>query len=308
MPEENEVVEAEEEFDAAFAEKAEVSEKAEAAKEAPGEIGAEDDGGEVFDKAFDSAAGDEPAASDEQEDLAAKLEKTEAEVERLKQSDRSQRGRVSALTKKLVEQQAAQKEPPVVEQGKGDNAETENNDDDWEEFQREFPEMAAIVDTRLAKVSSKFDSVSERVDKVSATQETLVEKEITAYKDTQFDILRDEHEDLDEVKGSSEFANWRENASSENKVKIQSKHAEDASAVLHAFKEETGWRSKAKPQGKTNVELINERREKALKNSAGISSKKVGHSSKLDTESDDDFDAAFEARALKKEKERSVRY
>jgi len=300
------------EFDAAFSEKAEKS--ANADPEDSGEV--ETDGaGENendFNDAFVDAAG-EPAAAEEEEEpevnLSDELEKTKAEIERLKQSERSQRGRVSALTKKLVEQQAANV-PPVEEQEITADADTTDNEaDDWDEFQREFPEMAAIVDKRLSSVTKQVDSVASQVNRVSTTQDTLVQDKISTYKEGQLDSLREAHADVDDIKVSQEFAQWREKASEEIQTKIKSQESDDAVEVLNAFKKETGWtKTPPEPTGKSKVELITEKRAKNLQKSAGISSKKVGRSTRSDTESSDDFDSAFEDGAKKKEKQRARMY
>lgn len=310
MPDEIEV-EAEDtaEFDAAFQEKAEQSE-ANNQDQYPGEVGEENANEEEkdFDDAFNEAAADPAALEEPEVDLSAELEKTKAELEKLKQSERSQRGRVSALTKKLVEQRAANEPPKVQEENTGDADSDEDEDEDWEEFNREFPEMAAIVDKRLNSVKKKVEKVSGQVERVTTTQDTLVEDKILTYKAEQFEDLRDAHRDVDEIKVSPEFAKWRVNAPAEIQAKIKSHHAADATKVLDTFKEQTGW-GKTPPanKGKSEVELINQRRKEALQRSAGISSKTVGRTAKNDALSDD-FDDAFDAAARKKEKQRSRMY
>jgi len=306
MTDENTAVDGEQDdnFEAAFDESAKVSEDEN--REAPGKGGAidaeqeEEDFGESFSDAATAASKSEP----EEIDLAQKFADLEAETERLRQSERSQRGRVSALTKKLVEQRAAEKPPTVDKTSAG----TADKDDDWEEFQREFPEMAAIVDKRMANVTRRVDSVNERMERVSTTQETLVEKEINAYRETQFDILAERHPDFKEIATSKDFAEFRANAPGDIQQRINSDHAEDAIAVLDAFKEMTGWgRTARKTHGKSEIEQLNEKRAAALKRSAGVSVKRVGHSARQNTATDDDdFDAAFAESASKKEKERSL--
>ena len=93
----------------------------------------------------------------------------------------------------------------------------------------------------------------------------------------------------------------------ETREKIKSHHADDAADVLDIFKKETGWSDKPADTGKSDVELLNEKRKKALTDSAGIPSKKVGRTTRQDTEETDDFDSAFAEGARKKEKQRSVR-
>lgn len=309
--ENNDVVDEMEEFDAAFAESVEKSAYADQVnpddtqdQETEGAAdGGEDEG--TFDDAFDNAAGDEPAAKEKvqeeeepEEDLKAELARTKAEVERLRQSDRSQRGRVSALSKKLAEQKKAAEQPPQdQEQGQ---KETDDEVGEWEEFQREFPEMAAIVDKRLAPVT-------QQVQQVAATQDIIVEDQVSAHQaeiDKQYANLKELHSDVDEIKTSQEFATWRREAPEDVQAMIRSQESGDAAKVLDQFKEDTGWGKKVADdppkEEKSEVQLINERREKALKKSAGISSKAVGRAP-----GGGDFDSAFEAAARNKEKQRS---
>lgn len=306
------------EFDEAFAERSKAVEEerrdgSEYAEDAPGEVGAEgaqaDEEG-AFDRSFQDAAANNAASRGDATDvdLAEKLATLEAETARLRQSEKSQRGRVSALTKKLVElqqQKAAPHEAPPNDVAAGDGQEGDADGDDWEEFAREFPEMAAIVDKRLAKVDRKVDSVKTEVDRVATTADTIAEKEILAYKETQFDILRDAHPDFEEIKSSTEWQKFKAAADQETLAKIKSKHADDAISVLDSFKDQVGWGDR-KASRKSDVEMMNERRSAALKQSAGISSKKVGHTPRKEPASDDDFDAAFLDAVQKKEKQRSI--
>lgn len=295
------------EFDAAFAESAKLSD--EVTGNDPGDVGAStgEEEGQAFQESFTDAAVHSAAERGDTSDvdLAKKLEEIQADNERLKQSDRSQRGRVAALTKKLEAQRAAIV-PPAAAKEEGEAADT--SDAEWNEFKTEFPEMAAIVDGRLKKVAKDVSSVSDKVQRVSDTQNTMVEAEIIAYKETQFEELKRKHSDFEQIKESAEFAKFRTEAPPEIQAKIKSKHAEDAIAVLDSFKESSGWKGPRKTPGKSEVEKINERRAATLRQSTGISSKPVGHSARQDTGADDDFDAAFAESASKKEKERSKRF
>lgn len=295
------------EFDAAFAESAKLSD--EVTGNDPGEVGAStgEEEGQAFQESFTDAAVNSAAERGDTADvdLAKRLEEIQADNERLKQSDRSQRGRVKALTKKLEEQRAAIA-PPAAAKEEGEAADT--SDAEWDEFRTEFPEMAAIVDGRLKKVAKDVSSVSDKVQRVSDTQNTMVEAEIIAYKETQFEELKRKHSDFEQIKESAEFAKFKAEAPAEIQAKIKSKHAEDAIAVLDSFKSSSGWKGPRQTPGKSEVEKINERRAATLRQSTGISSKPVGHSARQDTGSDDDFDAAFAESASKKEKERSKRF
>ncbi len=277
------------EFDAAF------EEAASQVEDAPGEVGG-DEPEDLEQDAADAASAEESLEGEE--DLAGKLAALEEEAERLRQSERSQRGRVSALTKKLLEQRAAHV-PPAARQDDVDAAHGE----DWDEFKEDFPEMAAIIERNQARLDSRMNEVNSLIEQLQATQDALIEKEAAVYRTTQLEILGERHPDFEEIKASKEFAEFKASAPANVQAMIASTHAEDAIIVLDAFKQSTGWKPGGeKDTGKSEVERINERRAAALKRSAGISSKKVGRAVRQDMESDDDFDSAFAAAAREKEK------
>lgn len=282
------------EFDAAF------EEAASQVEDAPGEVGGDEPEGLEQDAA-DAASAEESLEGEE--DLAGKLAALEEEAERLRQSERSQRGRVSALTKKLLEQRAAHV-PPAARQDDVDAAHGE----DWDEFKEDFPEMAAIIERNQARLDSRMNEVNSLIEQLQATQDALIEKEAAVYRTTQLEILGERHPDFEEIKASKEFAEFKASAPANVQAMIASTHAEDAIIVLDAFKQSTGWKPGGeKDTGKSEVERINERRAENLKKSAGISSKKVGRAVRQDMESDDDFDSAFAAAAREKEKRRANR-
>lgn len=282
------------EFDAAF------EEAASQVEDAPGEVGG-DEPEDLEQDAADAASAEESLEGEE--DLAGKLAALEEEAERLRQSERSQRGRVSALTKKLLEQRAAHV-PPAARQDDVDAAHGE----DWDEFKEDFPEMAAIIERNQARLDSRMNEVNSLIEQLQATQDALIEKEAAVYRTTQLEILGERHPDFEEIKASKEFAEFKASAPANVQAMIASTHAEDAIIVLDAFKQSTGWKPGGeKDTGKSEVERINERRAENLKKSAGISSKKVGRAVRQDMESDDDFDSAFAAAAREKEKRRANR-
>lgn len=282
------------EFDAAF------EEAASQVEDAPGEVGG-DEPEDLEQDAADAASAEESLEGEE--DLAGKLAALEEEAERLRQSERSQRGRVSALTKKLLEQRAAHV-PPAARQDDVDAAHGE----DWDEFKEDFPEMAAIIERNQARLDSRMNELNSLIEQLQATQDALIEKEAAVYRTTQLEILGERHPDFEEIKASKEFAEFKASAPANVQAMIASTHAEDAIIVLDAFKQSTGWKPGGeKDTGKSEVERINERRAENLKKSAGISSKKVGRAVRQDMESDDDFDSAFAAAAREKEKRRANR-
>lgn len=304
-----------EEFDAAFDEIISQREGSSDEEEDPGEVG--DDPGFAEDAeesnvdSPDTSEGDASKASStvEKEDetnLADELEKIKQENERLKQKERSQRGRVGALTKKLADQQAAVNQPQKDQQGNSVEQQTgEDESDDWDEFERDFPEMAAIVNQRLSKVEQQSNTVQQQVQRVADTTETMASSEIEDFRSEQYGIVLDAHPDIHDIQKDPVFQHWRDNAPAEIQAKRGSLYAEDAISIIDAFKDATGKKIEPEPEAKSDVEKIVERRQKNLSQSAGISSRKVGQSVSDNT---DNFDLGFEEAVKKKEKQRAVRY
>lgn len=306
----NEIPEVTADFSAAFDEVAKKAENREAADHgAQGDqsLGRGADSEADFGKAFDDAAVSAAATRGEEaqeESLIEKVKKLEADNAKLQQSERSQRGRVSALTKKLMEQKAAIKPPETQQQDMG-------KDDGDDEFDREFPEMAEILNRRIGKVLKKLENVESQVETVRSTTDILTEKEIIAHKEQQYNALASDfgHSDYQDVLASREWQQWRAAAGDDIQQKIKSHDAEDAAAVLDRFKADVGWKSTARRSGedsrKSEVELIKERREQALKRSAGIPTRKIGHRPKGEDD-EGDFDSAFSARAGQIERSRAL--
>lgn len=284
------------EFDAAFEENANKHDDS-GVEEIPGEVGEEEP--EVEEKAADDTDAQEASGSEEAAEEDDELKKAQQEIERLKHKDSSQRGRLSALTKQLNELRAAQQQPPEEEASV--NA---DEDSDWEEFQQDFPEIAEVVNKRLSKFDEKINHVKEGVKKVTDTQSTMVEGEITEYRETQMERVRDAHPDIDLVTVDPAFIVWRNNAPADIQEKRNSLHAEDAIAIIDAFKESQQLApQKAEPE-KSEIEKLKEKRRKNLEQSAGIGSKKIGKA----VVENDDFDSAFAATAKQKEKQKLRRY
>lgn len=297
------------EFSAAFAESAEKSAYAEQSSDPTKDE--EDNGREEIISGFgdnDDAAADKAADKNETAETGgddqSELEKTKEELERLKQSERSQKGRVSALTKKLEEMRAAAEAKSGGQPSDSGTADV----GDWDEFKSEFPEMAAIVEQRLSKVEEKLARSEKQVQSVADATVSVANETLTTYKEGQFKKLRQAHADLDEVMASEQFKQWKQSANGETLDKIKSLHADDAISALDDFKKQVGWAGKtpATTTDKSEVEKINERRQQRLKNSAGIASKETGHPQP--PKGSDDFDSGFADTAKKKELERRRQY
>ena len=274
-----------------------------------GESGAES---REFGAAFADAAVTAAATRGEEaqeESLIEKVKRLEADNEKLKQSERSQRGRVSALTKKLLDQKAAT-QPPEGKQGQA-GVEDDGHGEDEDEFDREFPEIAEVLNKRVGRVLKKLEAVESKVNAVKTTTDILTDKEIEAHKNAQYNALASEfgHADYEDVLASQEWQQWKAAAPSDVLQKIKSQDAEDAAEVLDAFKTQVGWktaqRSSRRQDDKSEVERINERRAQTLSRSAGIPARKVGHRPKGEDD-DGDFDAAFSARAGQIERDRAL--
>jgi hypothetical protein len=258
-----------------------------------------------FDAAFDEitagevaeeSASEDPVqeeVTEEKEDSAEeRLARLEKENERLRHSDKSQRGRVSALTKKLMEQAAIvlPPEPKLDESVKKD----------WETLSEEYPEISAPIEKRMRELDARMARVNQMLAQGSEFQKILAARERESYRAVQFEELAQRHPDYAEVAASPDFTAWTKEAPEDLRMRLHSTEAKDASLVLDYYKREKGL------VGQSEVSALKEKRAETLKKSTGISTKKVGQT--IRKEVADDFDAAFEAFAAKRERERKNRY
>lgn len=240
-------------FDDAFAEfsSRERGERDEYHREAP-EPGDEDgqkeqsasvdaDAQEQADDEAEVAKGHEAAVSSE--DLKARLEQ-------LEHSERSQRGRVGALSRQLQERdriiaelrsrqtQPAQSKTGVSQQvaDQKQAIADEHGSADWEAFRQDFPDIAKALDSRFDEMSRMEERINARLEEVNGAIQPIQQQAHEQHLASQFAALEARHPDWREVVGAPAFQQWLEQQPEWMQKQVESESADDASALLDIYK------------------------------------------------------------------------
>lgn len=292
----------EDEYEAAFAEATSNSDAADEPDSEPQPKDDEDDdqGG--------NTAGQEGRGSENTDDLWASApeplraahEAAQKELEKERQSARSNAGRVAAYQRQISEFQkrlaafeqnaAAGKTAP----SKGAGSEGE---DDWSAVKEEYPELAGPIERRLSQI---------------AERNAALERELSAYGDERRDryiqeqqqALTTQHADWQSVVGSRDFLEWYTAQPAEVRSMVEKNadaiiDAQSASYALGLFKMQTGYQAKQQPApsaGAPPNDAAKQKRQRQLQDGAGAAGRGPGRMSGPP----DDFESAFKYFAGKK--------
>lgn len=257
----------------------------------------------------DKAAGDEPpakaeepaqAGSDDQapakaaaegasgfDPFAGMTDEQRSHWERVAASDRSQRGRVSALTRKL---QARESATPVVEVEAADEAD-DQKPDALAALREEYGDVVGPVIDEIEALRKKVSGME-----ASATREK--EEQDTELLAAQYAQLEEEHPDWQAVAQSPEFQEWFTNQPANIQAVVNSNDAREVAIGLNLYKTELGLAEKV-ASGQTNDTSGTDganggRRRRQLEGSTHVEKRGVASSGVPD-----DFGAAFTERAKK---------
>lgn len=208
---------------------------------------------------------------------------------------RSNRGRIAALQRKAQEATAPkQQEPRDLAQPTG------VSEDRWNEFKKDFPEVAEVFEARLQHMEQLVDQ------RLGQATQPIKELEHRQYLQGQYAALEAAHPDWNAAVKSSEFRSWLSAQPQSVQQIMASEDASEASWLIGRFKQDVAAiqaqraRQQRAPEGnpaQTTVGQLNEQRNRRLKESAGIGSAK---STAGQSGPPDDYDAAFDYYARKK--------
>lgn len=251
---------------------------------------------------------DEPQAEDapapEQEDPFAGLSEAQKKIVREMQQKlaaadheiRSNRGRIAALQRKAQEATAPAKQEPQRDLAQPAGV----SDKRWEDFKKDFPEVAEVFEAKLKHMEQLVDQ------RLGQATQPIKELEHRQYLQGQYAALEAAHPDWQQAVKSNEFRSWLSAQPTAVQQILQSEDASEASWLLGRFKQDVAAiqaqraRQQSAPAGspaQTNVGQLNEQRNRRLQQSAGIGSAK---STAGQSGPPDDFDAAFDYFARKK--------
>ncbi len=213
--------------------------------------------------------------------------------EGLKQSESSQRGRVSALSRKINDMEKAATVPPAPkDQGEGDK-------------EPKAKETKAERADRMRKAADEYpDAVGDLVEEVLEMRDRLENSQPKAPAESsppddaelekEYAALEKAHPDYRTIGADPAYANWVGTKSEAIRALATSYAASDVSSVLSLYKaeREASLSSKGNAEEKTNTNA--QKRERQLEGSKAVESRGSPTSS---APAADDFNSAFKARA-----------
>lgn len=209
---------------------------------------------------------------------------------RLEQSDRSQRGRVSALTLKLREAATSMSpKPKTAEDAEAQAKELEELEQEVAKAAEEYPEAAGPLAKKLQRVMDRVDAVAAKVD-------PIIENQSKAELAAAYEVLAEAHPDYAEVAKSNEFLEWAEVQSPAVQALVTSIDPDDVSTALTKFKAATGKTTQQPPESKDEGGGKSEqdaKRERQLDGARDVPAKGPGAAAGTPN----DFSAAFQERA-----------
>jgi len=225
----------------------------------------------------------------------------EAYFRRVAQSERSQRGRVGALTKQLQSNRAAPKEPQKTEAKDQADAKDsiENLEAEVKKAAEDYPEAAGP----LAKM---IEQVKRQVDEVASTVKPIADQRTEAELTRAYETLGEKHPDyMDFIEGDKreKLVDWVQTQRPGIQRLLGSHDPEDVSLGLTLFKAETGTEQQpAEEDPKSEKTETDAKRKRQLEGSKDTPDKGVPAASGAP----DDFGAAFKARSEELKRKRAL--
>ena len=271
-------------------------------EEAPGANADEEAQGHTIGREEDQQ---EPEPEPEpQDDVAKRLEALEAENQKLKHSEESQRGRlgayqkqINALQRELETRQNTPQEPPVEDDSdRRQEAAEAAGVEDWEALKSDFPEVANALDARLEAESKRIEAdrqrqaqLEQRLAELQNAVQPIQQQAHDQYLRGQMDALSARHPDWREVVSAPEFAEWLNQQPASLRKLTESDDAAEAAALMDLYKGQMG---RAEPADGNSTDRRQERLASAQSVPRRGAAPKGG--------APDDFEAAFNHYAKKR--------
>lgn len=151
---------------------------------------------------------------------------------------------------KTIKEQEAYIEELKVRAERPNNSEIPTDPEAYEEWAKEFPDSAKMIETAIAK---RMDNYEERI-RASEKRLTEVANQTAAQK-VHRDLAK-KHTDWSDIKKSDEYADWVDSLTARHQKALYADDAtaEDLIGYIDMFKAQTGWGAKSTPSRKQNTD------------------------------------------------------
>lgn len=230
----------------------------------------------------DQDKGDSDIWADAPEPLRAAFEAAKSDLERERQSARSNAGRVSAYQRQITDLRtrlAAFEAAGQAPQGAAEE------DDEWNQAREDFPEIAGPLERKLQQIQLNQQRLNAELGQWSAVQEQ-------AYREQQAEILTEQHPDWVNVVSSQDFHQWMDAQPDPVRETLNDiyEHAQDASStawMIGLFKLQTQGAAATAPFPNPAAK---QKRQRQLQDGQSAAGRGPGRRSGPPN----DFDAAFQ--------------
>ncbi|MFC0268572.1 hypothetical protein [Kushneria aurantia] len=202
----------------------------------------------------------EPSSDDEHPAPSERERQLMSQLERLQQSEASQRGRVGALQRQINafrRQQAGQPPREAPQNGQpsaGSSTKSEPRkenqqerdtkqaaaeavgSEDWESLKQDFPDIARALESRLDQDRQQRAHLEQQIAEMQSTVQPMQEQAHQQYLDGQMRALEARHTDWQEVVNAPAFQQWLNQQPDRVQAMMESEDAAEAAALLDFYK------------------------------------------------------------------------
>jgi len=247
----------------------------------------------------DDGQGDQTA-----DDMTPRERELQSQLERIRHSEASQRGRLGAYQRQINELQRQVQTRQASQPPQRDGQAAEGDDqqqrqeaaeamgaDDWETFKEDFPDMARAFEARLSADRQKQAHLEQEVAELRSSVQPIQQQAQEQHLKDQEDALAARHPDWREVVAAPEFAEWLNQQPDSLQALTSSDDAAEAAALLDMYRAQHG-----SPEPAGSRTGTPDKRQQRLAAAQSVGRRGAPRQGAVD----DDFDAAFDHYAAKR--------
>lgn len=232
-----------------------------------------------------SAQEEKPASQGDTFDPFAGLTPQQVEhFRKLEQSERSQRGRVGALTKSLNQYRAAPAQPKPQEQ------QQDQGDESAKDLEKRLAQAAEDYPDAVGPLKELVEQMGKKIADLSQQVEPISERQSQSELQEAYSLLAEKHPDFADIAQDAKFSTWIAEQTPGVQGMANSFNPDEVSLVLTLYKSEAGIEQQPVSTGRTETDA---KRGRQLDATRDVPSSGAPAASGTPN----DFDAAFRDRA-----------